>query len=765
MNRCILVFGMPRSGTTWIGKLFDSHPDTLYRHEPDSVQRLSLPLFPDLHTAPQYRRELEQFVTSLPYLRSPKVVGKQPLFPKSYQSLMALRAYHASATVAKVASRVRRNFPCLYRPTAEGSKRVRVVWKSIESPGRLGVCMEVLQDARAIHLMRHPCGYVASQLRGHAMHRFGSLPPGYDELWLLKLLLATSIGVTHAAVIGDLTQLANEERMTWEWVLIQEKILADVEHSGRVLTVCYEDVCAKPVAMTRQMFEFAGLDWQAQTEKFIRVSTQATDADYYSVFKNPLASAQRWRSELAPEVIERILKIVRGSRLARFYPDHSQAPEGAAGARDMSSLRAVPTGENVDVAVTGSRLAQAWSGGSRDVDGNRKLRLLVFTSLYPNAAQPRHGVFVEERLRHLLGTGKVTATVVAPVPWFPFRHARFGNYATFAKVPQREERYGIPVLHPRYPLIPKLGMNIAPSLMYYALLPVVRRLATAGADFDLIDAHYFYPDGVAAVRLGGDLGKPVVITARGTDVTLIPHYHRPRREIRWAAEHAAAIITVSRALGDGLVALGIDRRKMTVLRNGVDLDRFSPLDRASIRNELGLTGPVWLTVGRLIELKGVDVVIRALACSGGNATLLIAGDGPEERRLRRLVRELHLDGRVRFLGAIAHDDLARYYNAADITLLASSREGMPNVVLESLACGTPVVATAAGGTPEVLTRPDVGRVVRNRDERSLAAAIQALVGEYPDRMAVRRHAEAFSWQATTEGQLQLFASLLPPGCI
>ncbi|MEO8747434.1 MAG: glycosyltransferase family 4 protein, partial [Rhodanobacter sp.] len=126
------------------------------------------------------------------------------------------------------------------------------------------------------------------------------------------------------------------------------------------------------------------------------------------------------------------------------------------------------------------------------------IRLLVFTSLYPNAEQPQHGIFVEERLRHLVASGLVTATVVAPVPWFPFRHRRFGRYARFARVPAYEQRHGIRIEHPRYPVIPKFGMGVAPSLMYRALLPVLRRHLANGNGFDLIDAHYFYPDGVAA---------------------------------------------------------------------------------------------------------------------------------------------------------------------------------------------------------------------------------------------------------------------------
>lgn len=330
MNPCILVFGMPRSGTTWIGKLFDSHPDTLYRHEPDSVVKLSLPLFPKVENAPRYREELEQFVASMPRLRSPEVVGKQPLFSKSYLSALALDAYRLSVIAAKTAGRVHRHFPCVYRPDAHGCKHARVVWKSIESPGRLGVCMEALPSARAIHLVRHPCGYVASMLRGEALHRFRDQAPSAGQLWVLKLLLATAAGKRHGLSLDDVKHLSPEEHLAWRWVLTQEKILADVAGSDRVLSVKYEDVCTEPVAMTRRMLEFAGLDWHPQTERFVQASTQASNVHYYSVFKNPRASAGRWQSELDPEAIDRILRILDKSSLSNFYEEGGAAASRAA---------------------------------------------------------------------------------------------------------------------------------------------------------------------------------------------------------------------------------------------------------------------------------------------------------------------------------------------------------------------------------------------------------------------------------------------------
>lgn len=391
-----------------------------------------------------------------------------------------------------------------------------------------------------------------------------------------------------------------------------------------------------------------------------------------------------------------------------------------------------------------------------DVGDGRKTRLLVFTSLYPNAAQPGHGLFVEGRLRHLVDSGRVSATVVAPVPWFPFRSEVFGSYATFAAVPRQEIRHGITILHPRYPVIPKLGMSIAPWLMYRALLSVLRKLKAADADFDLIDAHYFYPDGVAAARIGAAIGKPVVISARGTDVTWIPRFPRARRQIRWAAKRAAAVVTVSRALKDALVTLGVDADKVTVLRNGVDLERFAPRDAGALRASLGLDGPVWLTVGHLVELKGIDIAIEALA-RVPDATLLIAGDGPQERPLRRLVDRLGLQRRVHFLGAIAHAGLCDYYNVADAMVLASSREGMPNVVLESLACGTPVLATRVGGIPELITAPEAGEFMRERSPEALVSAWNVLRARNPDRCATRKFAESLGWQPVVEAQCALYA--------
>jgi len=175
------------------------------------------------------------------------------------------------------------------------------------------------------------------------------------------------------------------------------------------------------------------------------------------------------------------------------------------------------------------------------------LRVLLFSTLYPSAQRSIHGIFVETRLRELLKTGQVQAKVVAPVPWFPLKGEWFGEYGRFAATPHFEVLNGIEVYHPRYILPPKVGMNVAPYTMALGALATVRKLQREGFDFDLIDAHYYYPDGVAAGMLARWVGKPFVVTARGTDLNLIPNHARPRRLILETAERASASIGVCQA--------------------------------------------------------------------------------------------------------------------------------------------------------------------------------------------------------------------------
>lgn len=387
------------------------------------------------------------------------------------------------------------------------------------------------------------------------------------------------------------------------------------------------------------------------------------------------------------------------------------------------------------------------------------MRVLTFTTLYPNALQPRHGIFVQHRIKQLVLSGQATVRVIAPVPWVPWAWRVLGRHAALARVPRRELRDGIDVRHPRFLAIPKLTSWFNPLTMALGALPEISGLRDQGEDFDLIDAHFLFPDAAAAALLGMWLGKPVIATARGTDANVFPQYRVPRAWIKWVARHVAALVTVSVSLREALLRAGVAPESVSVLRNGVDLELFRPYERRAARHSLQLRRPTMLSVGHLLEDKGHHLAIEALT-ELPDAELVIAGDGPQRAQLEAAARRCGVADRVRWTGTLPQTELARYYSAADVTVLASRIEGMPNVVLESLACGTPVIATAVGGIPEIVNTPQAGILIERREPGAIVAAYRALMCSPPAVSDVRRHAELFGWGPTTQGLLTLFGSVL-----
>ncbi len=394
------------------------------------------------------------------------------------------------------------------------------------------------------------------------------------------------------------------------------------------------------------------------------------------------------------------------------------------------------------------------------------LRVLTLTTLYPNARAPRHGIFVETRLRELQRRMPVQLRVIAPVPWFPSSWKGFGKYAEYAAVPHEEDRHAIAVQHPRYAMVPKIGMRWQPAAVAQSAW---RALRERPGEFDVIDAHYLYPDGVAAMLLAARLGKPFVATARGSDVNLIATLPGPRAAILRMARAAAKVITVSEALRRALIALGVNPSHIETLRNGVDTERFSPLPQQEARRELGLPeGPLAVSVGNLAEEKGHDLVLDAAARIPGLRTVVV-GEGPQRVALEARARTLGIADRTTFLDNMPQDRLRWVYSAADVLALGSRREGWPNVLLEAMACGTPVVATNVGGVPEIVADPAAGIVVASRDPEAFAGALtRVLEPARPEsRSAVRDLACGFSWEPVVHRYYETLgaAAALPPrGC-
>jgi glycosyltransferase involved in cell wall biosynthesis len=390
----------------------------------------------------------------------------------------------------------------------------------------------------------------------------------------------------------------------------------------------------------------------------------------------------------------------------------------------------------------------------------RPHKVLSITSIFPNRAQPRHGIFLMHRLSHLARLEDVDLRVVAPVPWFPLKYQIFGRYSAFARAPYSGSYDNLAVTYPRFPVLPKVGMAMAPALMAGILLPKLSAMRRTEFDFDVIDSYYLYPDGIASAIIGSLLGCPVLLTALGTDVNLIPNYAVARAQLRWAVDHAAGITAVCQALKDRLVELGVPIDKVEVIRHGVDLELFTPpADRLGLRRRLGFEGPTLISVGHLIQRKGHHLAIAALVHLP-EVRLVIAGDGPEESILRRLAVKSGVADRVQFLGHVEQRALPPLVGAADALLLCSDREGIANVLMEALACGTPVLATPTWGTPEVVTCPEAGLLLRDASIEAIVDGVRQLLVNPPNRTETRHYAEGFSWSAAASRHAALVHSIV-----
>jgi len=380
------------------------------------------------------------------------------------------------------------------------------------------------------------------------------------------------------------------------------------------------------------------------------------------------------------------------------------------------------------------------------------VNVLVIATLYPNATQPVHAVFVEQRITAM--AKRFPVRVLCPVPWFPLT-GWMARYRHRARIPHRETRYGVEVEYPRFLSVPRFLKPLDGLFLEWACARAVRRLARE-FPVDRLDAHLAFPDGWGAVRLGRRLGCPVSVTLRGHDVNDLPAYPVRRRQVQWTLRNADAVFAVADALRDAAVELGADPDRTFTVPNGVDPARFAPLDRGEARRHLGLpeAAPVILSVGHLVERKGFHHVVRALPriCrEHPDARLVIVGAPGEEGDftggVEAAVREVGMEDRVTFAGAVANEELAPWYSAADVFVLASAKEGRPNVVLEAMACGTPVVATRVWGTPELVCADDLGQLVESVDPEELGGALAWALGNSWDRSRIAAHAARFTWDA------------------
>ncbi|HWP47806.1 MAG TPA: glycosyltransferase family 4 protein [Candidatus Limnocylindrales bacterium] len=393
------------------------------------------------------------------------------------------------------------------------------------------------------------------------------------------------------------------------------------------------------------------------------------------------------------------------------------------------------------------------------------MRILTFTTLFPSYGSPLHGLFVKARMEAVAEYCQVE--VVAPIPWFSsLRPSR--SYGPSSEVRYKEWIGKLQVYHPPFFFIPKIGKGLDGWGLFLSAYAACKKLQRY-FPFDLLDVHYAYPDGYAGYLMSRAFNKPYTVTIRGSDINVLAQDPLRRRLIYKALSRANRVIAVSRSLKEATVRLGVPEENITVIPNGVDLATFFPMDRRVARKTLHLPTDkkILLSVGRLTELKGFHLLIEAMGSlvkRFGEDLLLVIVGGEAERGnfrayLEKRITEQGLERYVLLAGSRPPHELRVWYNAADLFCLVSSREGCPNVCLEALACGVPVVATRVGGIPEIICAPDYGLLIPEREVEAIAAGIGQGLKTKWDTEKIVLYARQQSWARKAKKVVEVFEAI------
>jgi len=385
------------------------------------------------------------------------------------------------------------------------------------------------------------------------------------------------------------------------------------------------------------------------------------------------------------------------------------------------------------------------------------MRILFLSSIFPRPYAPARGIYCRHICQCLAEQDDVT--VISSRSWpEALKHRRIdaprdpsGCYLID----------GLRTTYPTYYYPPKVWRAAYAKFMWASVRRhVVDHLSRHRPDAVL--SYWAHPDGEVAARAAELVGAPSAVIIGGSDVLLLGKERRRQAAVVNALRRVDAVLAVSQDLRRNLLQLGIDDSKIHVVYTGVDPNLFCAGDRAEARRRLGiaLDQKAILYVGNLIPLKGLRVLLDALNKIGNaspNVHAYIVGNGPERPVLEQRAAQLGLSARIHFCGSLRHEQLPDYYRAADVTVLASRSEGIPNVLRESLACGTPFVATRVGGIPEISTS-SANRLVNVDDPDELAAALSHTIGE---SFLSRRVVEpAPTWHDTASDCREIFAELI-----
>lgn len=379
------------------------------------------------------------------------------------------------------------------------------------------------------------------------------------------------------------------------------------------------------------------------------------------------------------------------------------------------------------------------------------MKVLFFSNLYPNSQEPTRAPFNKQKLAHLKKFCEIV--VVAPIAWFPGK-------SLFVKqdIPFEEIIDGLKVYHPRVFYTPKILRSCYGIFYYLSVCAFIKNLSSK-FNFDAIYSSWVYPDGFAAMKLSKEFKKPFICEALGSDINLHARSYLRRLLIARTLQAACKVVVASNDLKEKIVKLGVTPEKVLVIYIGVNHLLFQPMEKGSARKKLGLQDKekIILFVGNLVKVKGIDLLLEAVKLlKFPDWKLYIVGKGELENSLRKTIKSSGLENKVTMVGACQHQDISSWMNAADLLCLPSLMEGLPNVILESFACGLPVVASRVGGIPEVINDENTGILIPPEDVQSLAKALENALAKNWDRDYIVKSVSGFFWE---NNACQLFEAL------
>ncbi len=388
--------------------------------------------------------------------------------------------------------------------------------------------------------------------------------------------------------------------------------------------------------------------------------------------------------------------------------------------------------------------------------------ILIITNLFPNPEEPNRGIFVAEMVRELKNSADIT--VLSPIPWFPKwgMLKRFKGWYRFSQIPYNYEINGQKVICPKYLAIPKLGF-LHSFFMLVLLYPKVKQLHKEKR-FDLINAQWLFPDGVASCRIAKMLNIPIVLSAHGCDINLYMKMKFRKKQILKALNACDAVTVVSGQQKKSLAELGIPDSKINVIKNGFN-ENFKVQNKVTLREELGLNIKQQLIIflGQLVEVKGFNYLISAVkqledALRNGYEVIVV-GSGPLSNMYEKKVLELGLSEKIKFYGEKKHDEIQKWLGASDMLCLPSIREGCPTVVLEALACGKPVVASRVGEVPELVSEKS-GILFDPKDVNGLAESLSVAMNRKWDENEISGSVKHLSWKSVAGEYFNVFSNVL-----